>query len=278
MPLLESFGITSIILLGIITIALSIECDKQRKRLEEKNSEAKSREDLTNTIVHELRAPLTAIKDAAALMQDDSIGLEKKKDFLDMIHSQSKLLLDQITSFLDASKLDSGKLTIEKSPTNVKSLLEEQLQVFIPEAHEKNINLTTSLEDHMPMAVVDPLRINQVINNLLSNSLKFTPEKGSITVEAKVVNGQTTPCIRVSVSDTGIGIPKERQGKLFSKFFQLEQNNDRIKTNSSGSPHVHAGTGLGLYIVKGIIEEHGGSVLLESEINKGTTVSFTLPV
>ena len=150
------------------------------------------------------------------------------------------------------------------------------------------------------MVSYDPIRIGQVLNNFLSNSLKFTPEGGKITVSVKnqarganeilaarlfepqrvsqqknlISDLSASPLaneITISVSDTGIGIPKEKQGQLFSKFAQVNQPNGQKPL----APQ--SGTGLGLYIAKGIIEAHGGSVLLESEEGRGTTISFTLP-
>jgi signal transduction histidine kinase len=119
--------------------------------------------------------------------------------------------------------------------------------------------------------------MTQVITNLLSNALKFTPENGKITVRASVIDNGIT----VAVSDTGIGIPKDKQNQLFMKFSQITRPTADYASRNQSAPTlgpVPAGTGLGLYITKGIVEAHGGTVSVESEINQGTTISFTIPI
>lgn len=264
---------------------------------------AQLKEEFTNMVVHELRAPLTSIKGASELLltQDKNEPQEEKK-LLDIIHSQSKKLLDDVSSLLDAAKLEAGKFTIQKSSTDLKELIAEKVESFMPLAKTKGVELAEKIDEDLPNTEIDAVRIGQVLNNLLSNSLKFTPEGGRIEIKvsvnqktqrnqiysetseyqklgnlreigrSEVSDSLTNPTypnlseyIRISVSDTGIGIPKEKQGELFSKFSQIAHKEE-------GS------TGLGLYISKGIVEAHGGAIWLESEVDRGTTVSFTLPI
>lgn len=227
---------------------------------------SKIKEDFTNMMVHELRSPLTAIKDSSELMlEEKSLKTEEQKQLLSIIDSQAKMLLDQIGSILDASKIEAGRFTIQKSSNDLNQLINDVVDTFAPQAIKKNIEVNSYVPNALPEIKFDKIRINQVLNNLVSNSLKFTPSGGKITVFGEINHD----CVTVSVSDTGMGISEEDQKDLFSKFYQIRK-----------TPHELAkkGTGLGLYIVKGIVEAHGGQVLVKSDVGQGTTISFTIPL
>lgn len=228
------------------------------------------KEDFTNIIVHELRAPLTAIKGASDLIEksSDQIDQNQQKKLLHLIHEQSIKLLEEINSVLDAAKLKEGRFPIKKIPYDLKKVVNDTVQIFMPQAMSKHIVLTTHFPENLPVISFDPLKMGQVINNLLSNSIKFTLEGGKITVSLEIKDPQF---VTITVADTGIGIAKEHQKEAFIRFSQL----NRL---SSDYKYLTAGTGLGLYIVKGVVEAHGGTVSLESEVGQGTKVSFTLPI
>jgi hypothetical protein len=175
------------------------------------------------------------------------------------------MLLNQIGSILDASKIEAGRFTIQKYPNDLNEVINDVVDTFAPQAIKKILELNSYVPNTLPQVNFDKIRITQVLNNLVSNSLKFTPQGGKITVFGEI-NPDT---ITVSVSDTGMGISEEDQKDLFSKFYQIRK-----------TPHELAkkGSGLGLYIVKGIVEAHGGQVLVKSEVGQGTTISFTLPL
>jgi len=229
------------------------------------------KEDFTNMMVHELRAPLTAIKDSAELMVEilqESGKLEKDQEtkFLTIIDQQSKNLLGQIGQVLDAAKIEAGQFSISKVTSDIGKVVIDAVEPFLPEARKKQIYLSTEIDSPLPKVEIDALKITEALNNLISNSLKFTPVNGKIIVSVKVENEG----LKIAVSDTGIGIPQSEQADLFSKYYQIRS-----------TPHQLAkkGTGLGLYITKGIVEAHGGMVGVESEgLNKGTTIYFTLPI
>lgn len=228
------------------------------------------KEDFTHMIVHELRAPLTAIKDSAELMIEtfeDKGALEKEqqKRLLKIMDMQSKNLLEQINQVLDAAKMEAGKFSIEKVSSNIGEIIQNAVEPYLPQANKKQILISTDIYYPLPEVNVDPVRITQVLNNLISNSLKFTPANGKVVVSAKPGDGTVT----VGVSDNGIGIPENEQKDLFSKYYQIRT-----------TPHQLAkkGTGLGLYITKGIVEAHNGSVGVISSEGKGTTIYFTLPI
>lgn len=220
------------------------------------------KEDFTNMMVHELRAPLTNIKDASSLMLETNLNADEKQQFVNMINSQARILLGQVSDLLDASKIEAGKFTVTKSESDLAKLTSEAVKTFLPQAEKKQVTISTKIGS-LPPIELDPVRITQVINNLISNSLKFTNAGGKIQVLAS----QEGNFVRISVSDTGIGIPKDKQKDLFSKFYQVTKNSSTTM-----------GTGLGLYLVKGVITAHNGSILLESEEGKGTTITFTLPI
>ena len=216
-------------------------------------------------IVHEFRAPLTAVKDAAILLNDmpGALQPDQREKMLALIKSECIRVLEQVSSVLDASKVMSNKLTIQKVPSDLKKLLEEKVLIFSAQAKSAGIELVGDIDQTISEVLFDPKYMNQVVNNVISNSLKYTPTGGKITVAAKSDGGNVT----VSVFDNGMGIPTDKQKALFSKF-----------TNINASSSVIPSTGLGLFVVKGIIEAHGGTVVVDTKEGRGYKISFTLPL
>lgn len=181
---------------------------------------AQMKEDFTSSMVHELRAPLTAIKAGSELMLTEKEKLDdvQQEKTLEIIHKQSERMLHDISSLLDAAKLESGHFSINQHDENILLVLAESQQLFTPEADKKHISITLDVDPKIPKAYFDAARIGQVINNLISNALKFTPDGGTIMLHARkffeehLPKSETNPGILVSVSDTGIGIPKEKRG------------------------------------------------------------------
>lgn len=251
----------------------------------EENRIANLKEEFMHIMVHELRAPITTIKDASELLLSthDTLEEDKQLKFLEIMHNQSKTILNQIGSILDTAKLDAGRFTIEKVEGDFSKLIREEAEAFMPQAEQKHISLSVDIIKPLPLIYFDPIRMSQTINNLISNSLKFTPVGGIVKVE--VDYKQVPPnldsssekdkflslekYIIVSVSDNGIGIAKDQQKYLFAKFSQAKNTPEKL---------TKLGSGLGLYLVKGIIEAHGGRVWVKSEPGQGTTIIFTLPV
>jgi signal transduction histidine kinase len=224
---------------------------------------AQLKEDFTNVMVHELRSPLTAIKASSEFLMSQAEFTEaEKKRLVEMISESAKKMLDKISLILDSAKLEAGLFTLKKTQSDLKKLIQDRISVFGPVASEKSIELKVNIDPNIPIFSFDPLRIDEVLNNLLSNSLKFTPEHGTISIQAMVTQDK----VLISVTDTGEGIPKEKQGKLFTKYQQAPTDG------------LHVGTGLGLYVVKQIVEDHGGTVSLVSDVGKGTTITFSLPL
>lgn len=230
---------------------------------------ARIKEDFTHMIVHELRAPLTAIKDSSELMievfeEKGNMEKEQQKRLLKIIDVQSKNLLEQINQVLDAAKIEAGRFSINKVETDISEVIQNAIEPFLPQANKKQLTISTDVFYPLPKVDIDPIRITQVLDNLISNSIKFTQAGGKIVVSAKPGDGILT----VSVSDNGMGIPESEQKDLFQKYFQIRTTPHELSKK---------GTGLGLYIIKGIVEAHGGSVGVISGAGKGTTIYFNLP-
>jgi signal transduction histidine kinase len=260
-----------------VSVVLRDMTDQKKKEL--------LKEDLIHIMVHELRAPVTTIKDSAELIitTKDTLEENRKLKFLEIIHQQAKKVLGQIGSILDTAKLDAGKLVLQKTKGDIGKLIQDEVRTFMPQAERKNISLKfEDLAKSLPEFSFDEIRISQVIDNLLSNSLKFTPEGGKIKVEVDyktippVLDGSSPmgeflsldKYIVVSVADNGAGITPTQQKLLFTKYTQAENTSEKVAT---------MGTGLGLYLVKGIIESHEGRIWVKSAQGQGAIFFFSLP-
>jgi signal transduction histidine kinase len=218
-----------------------------------------------STVSHELRTPLTAILEGLNIVLDGMAGSIKKKqkEFLMLVKRNVDRLNMLVNDILDFQKLEAGKMKFDFLPANVSDVLHEARDTMKLFAEKSKIDLTLKLAADLGEAVFDHNRIIQVLTNLLSNAIKFTHEGGKVALEAIRQHNE----IVITVSDTGIGIPKEDLSKIFERFY-------RVKRPSSQIP----GTGLGLSIVAQIISRHSGRISVESELNKGTTFIVYLPV
>jgi len=232
----------------------------------------KELDNLKNTFVanvsHELRTPLVSMEKSLSLILTKTTG-EINKDqeqFLAIAQRNLKRLTLLINDLLDLSKLEAGKLQLKRELTPLKKVIEESVEGLNTWAGTKGIHLEKAVQEGLPELNIDPNRLIQVLNNLIGNAIKFTPQNGKITVEAKL--GETNREIQVSIIDTGIGIPKENLPKIFSKFYQI---GERSASDISG-------TGIGLSIAKEIVELHGGRIWVESEHGQGAKFTFVLPL
>jgi signal transduction histidine kinase len=221
--------------------------------------------DFSAMIAHDLRSPLSTIISIAEMMGNGLLGdlNDDQRNWTDRIKNNASDLVALVGDFLDVSKLEAGRIGLSRMPTDVNELLLRSVENFGPLARNKMIDLSYQC-DGLPAVEVDARRLDQVLNNLLSNALKFTGEGGSVQVRAQHDrrNG-----ILVQVQDTGVGISPDELASLFQKYQQ----------STSGKTSEHKGTGLGLVVSKMIVEAHGGKIWVESEEGKGTTFVFTLP-
>jgi PAS domain S-box-containing protein len=219
-------------------------------------------------VSHELRTPLVAIEKSVSLILSKSPGdlSPAQNEFLSIAERNLKRLTLLINDLLDLSKLEARKAAINPESTDLDKLITDSVETMTNWAATKSIKLSKSCSADLPLVQVDPNKIIQVLNNLIGNAVKFTPENGNITVEAS--RDPQAGVVKVAVIDTGIGIPAEDLVKVFDKFYQSKANNSsEIK-----------GTGIGLAIVKEIVELHQGKVWVESELGKGSRFIFTLPI
>lgn len=250
------------VFLGAFALTYYTRFKKQEKAWKEHDTAVR---DQMYEVVHELRAPLTAVKDAASLVNASPNNLtpDEQSKMLGLIKSECVKLLDHVSAFLDASKVMNNKLTVQPTPGHLKDLLEEKILMFTPQAKTANLTLVGDVDPQLPTVMYDQKLLSQVMNNLLSNSLKYTPAGGTITLSAKANDHE----VMVSVFDNGLGVPDEKQKELFTKFATLPKANQNVMSS-----------GLGLYVVKGIIEAHKGTVTVETHESRGYKVTFTLPL
>lgn len=223
--------------------------------------------DFVGHVSHELKTPLASITAYAEMLVDGEAGDEEmRKEFYSVIQNQAKRLNRLIEDILNTSRIESGLIKISKEPISLAILIEEQLQMMKGYAEEKNIKVTGQKPIVFDQVNVDRDMLSQVIINLLSNAVKYTPSGGAVRIETKV--DEVESLVRVSVTDTGVGIPADEIEHVFDKFYRVGVNNKQAK-----------GTGLGLNLVKQIVEKlHGGRVFVESQVGAGSTFGFELPL
>ncbi|GHU66676.1 hypothetical protein FACS189447_08020 [Spirochaetia bacterium] len=216
---------------------------------------------------HEMRTPMNAIIGMTTIAKTTE-ELERKNYCLQKIEDASTHLLGVINDVLDMSKIEANKLELSYVNFNFEQMLQKTVNVINFKVDERKQNFTVHIGEHIPRFLVgDDQRLSQVITNLLSNAVKFTPENGDIRLKAILDHEEEgVNVIRIEVSDSGIGISKEQQAKLFSSFEQAD----------SGTSRKFGGTGLGLAISKRIVEMMGGSIRIESELGQGSTFAFTI--
>jgi PAS domain S-box-containing protein len=226
----------------------------------------KAKQQFLSNMSHEIRTPMNAIIGFTKVVLKTDLNA-KQKEYLDAIKMSGDALIVLINDILDLAKVDAGKMTFEKTPFKMKSSISAMLHLFETKIQEKNLSLVKEYDSKIPDVLVgDPVRLHQIILNLVSNAVKFTT-KGKITVSVHLLyDDEDKVVIEFAVTDTGIGIPDEKIEKIFENFQQA----------SSGTSRLYGGTGLGLAIVKQLVEPQGGSIRVKSIVNEGSTFSFTL--
>ncbi len=215
---------------------------------------------------HELRTPLNAIIGFSKMMQDrlfGDLGAPQYEEYATSIHDSGAHLLGIINDILDLSKIEAGKFELDEYPIEIGAVVEWCLNTVKPRAQEARQKLTADLPDCLPSLMGDERVVRQVILNLLSNSVKFTPEEGSIDIRVT----HNDDGLAITVSDTGIGIPKDKLEHVFDPFGQADGTLSR----------QYGGTGLGLSITKSLVEMHDGTIDLQSEVDVGTSVTLRFP-
>ncbi len=242
---------------------------KLQKALEVAQLDIQSRTMFLASMSHEIRNPLNGIMGMAQLMETTQLS-EEQQELIDLSKTSSVALLRIIDDILDYSKIEAGALTLEEVPFNLFKTLQEIHSIFDKMAASKEVEIILDIDDDVPERVEgDPHRFSQIMNNLLGNALKYT-KKGEIRIRATVDQEQQSPegivTLKVSVQDTGVGIPQSSMDLLFQVFTQADPSNTRL----------YGGTGLGLPIAKNIVEHMDGTIWAKSTLGEGSTFTFTV--
>jgi CheY-like chemotaxis protein len=222
---------------------------------------------------HELRTPLNAILGMTEGLQEGIFGNinERQLNALSTVENSASHLLTLINDILDVSKIQSGKINLDYSQVSIEHLCSSSIAFVKQQAFSKRIQLITKISPHLPDILIDEIRMRQVLLNLLTNAVKFTLEGGTVTLTAALLPPESPDSqisyLHIAVTDTGIGITPENMTKLFQPFVQIDSALNR----------KYAGTGLGLALVKQIVELHGGRVGLTSELEVGSCFTVDLP-
>ncbi len=226
----------------------------------------RAKTEFVSMVSHELRTPMTSIKGYVDLMLMGGPGAlnEMQRHFLEVIRTNADRLTELVNDLLDISRIETGKIVLHREAIDVRAIIDEVVQAILPKVEEKGLTIEVIAPQNLPKAWGDPARVNQIITNLVGNAYKYTPTGGEIAIYAYVRKGK----IHVAVRDTGIGISKEDQERIFERFYRVD--NPIVQ--------AEAGTGLGLTITTSLIQMHGGEIFVESEPGQGSIFTFTLPL
>ena len=253
------------------------EIREKSEALEKANAELKKLDEMKSEFIssvsHEFRNPLNSIRESIELVLDGVVNVaeEKGQRILKIAKTSAERLTILVNDLLDFSKLEAGKMKMEKEPADIKRIVQDAVDSMRPLAEKKRLKLEAVPNSEKIVVYADPLRIIQVLTNLIGNAIKFTPEGGRIDVAAEAFDDTEAPVqkVRVSVKDSGIGISPENLTRIFGRFEQIKQ------PHRGATPELQ-GTGLGLSICKEIVRLHQGRIWAESEIGKGSVFIFTL--
>jgi len=251
-------------------VALVVRNIQYNEELARKNLELTHLDELKSdfmaTMSHELRTPLTSIIGYSDMLLSGMAGElnEKQGVFVDSILKGGEALLNLINDILDLTKIEAGRLELNPESVDLRAALLGVLPVVKPRAQDKRIRISTFLPTDLPLVAADPAKLNQILLNLLTNGIKYTHDNGTVSVEARIAGDM----VEIWVNDTGIGMAREDQSKVFQRFTQID----------SSATRTQGGTGLGLAIVKELVELHGGTIRVQSKLGKGSSFVFTMPI
>jgi K+-sensing histidine kinase KdpD len=234
--------------------------DAERQKRRDAELLARAREDVLAVVAHDLRNPLGLISATTELLLDEDAPVHQTKELLRVMMRAGKQMNRLISDLLDTVRLQAGRLALDVQDVHVDEIVRQATETFRPVADQRHIHLEIVAPPTDTLVHADPLRVSQIVGNLLGNALKFTPAEGRVTLRAVTNVGQVV----FQVVDSGPGIPPGQVEHLFDKFWQARESD-------------HRGVGLGLAIAKGLVEAHGGTLSVESTVGAGSTFAFTLP-
>ena len=252
-------------------LVLKAEIDRATKELRDVNDRLvqadKSKDEFISLASHEIRTPIAALEGYLSMLNLQKVDIKARDEIAKRSYESVERLSTLVKDLLDVSRIDQKRIKLNKQPTRLERLIQRAMEGFELQTRDKKIYIKFQKPEKMlPEANIDPERVGEVFNNLISNAIKYT-YKGGITISLEEKDNMA----QITVSDTGMGIPKNAISHLFQKFYQAE-------TASSVLSNERGGTGLGLYISKNIVEMHGGKIWVESTEGKGTAFYFTLPL
>ena len=266
------------LILGLALLALFVslfpilrrvtrELEARNRQLAEQNDRLRQldalKDEFISLVSHELRTPLTSIRGYVELLEDDGHLTDEQRRFLGIVDRNAGRLLDLVSDLLFLAQVDAGQMTFDLQSVDLEAIVLECVESSLPAADAKRIELRAHTE-RLPEVEADSARLAQVLDNLVSNALKFTPDGGRVDVRLAAAGGAAV----IEVQDTGHGLDATDQDQLFERFFR----------SSRAAENAIPGTGLGLAIAKTIVERHGGQIALESTVDAGTTVRVELPL
>ena len=240
---------------AVVTVLRDITREKEIDRM---------KTELVSMVAHELRSPLTSISGFSELLLDKSVTREQSEEYASIILKESNRLNDLINKFLDISKIEAGKSQLYKTPVDLNMLVQKVLDFNSQLAEKKKIRVRLEAPPEISIVEVDRNMMEQAVLNLFSNAVKYSPKQAQVTVKVEELENK----MKIEISDTGYGISEKSLPYIFDKFYRVTDNDEVLDTT---------GSGLGLPLVKEIIEIHGGTIQVQSDLGKGSTFSFVLP-
>jgi len=226
----------------------------------------KAKDEFVGMASHQLRTPLTGVKGYISMVLEGDAGeiTATQRQFLDEAFASSERMVHLIEDFLNVSRIQNGKFVIDRHPTDLSKVVEQEIEGLDPSAKSRNLKFVYKKPKEFPMIDIDESKIRQVIMNFADNALYYSHEDTVININLSVVGNDAV----FTVKDTGIGVPSNEQEQLFSKFYRA----------SNAKKQRPDGTGVGLYLAKTVIDAHGGKIIFDSEEGKGSTFGFSLPI
>ena len=250
-------GLTAVLLVMAFTITQSFEKLAEASRM---------KSEFVSIVSHQLRSPLSNLKWALEALMSGRLGKieEKQTEYFKILKENNVRMGELVQNLLTVSRIETATLSQKKSEISLVGLIEKVVSGFEPFARASNVKINFTFEKDLPKVFVDPDQIKQVVENLLDNAVRYVKEAGQVEISLS----KKDKTLYFEIKDNGVGIPKEDQKYIFQKFFR----------SSNVLRHQTQGSGLGLYIVKSIVEKAGGKISFESRENKGSTFWFTLPI
>lgn len=255
----------AVVLLSFIFLQAFALRDRWKKEVMQLADLDRQKDELLGLVSHQLATPVSSIKWYLEMLKDGDLGpLNKEQaEHITSMYSIGENMSDLVSMILDVSRIQLGRMRIEKQELDLNVFFHDIMNTIEPKALEKKIVFLKNIPERLPVAQLDRRYTNMTIENLLSNAVKYTPEGGKVTCDVKIESGM----VLVTVADTGMGIPQEEQSKIFGRMFRASNARNAID-----------GNGFGLFVAKGAVEEQGGKIWFESTEGKGTTFYVQLPL